>query len=401
MKEWQNPKLSMRMVELDGIRGLAILLVVIWHLFGNNQIEGLRPGSWQAHLFLSLSFTWSGVDLFFVLSGFLIGGILYDARNSESYYKTFYCRRMARIFPVYFVWFALFMVGVYFAGSTSSALLRAIFNDDIPLWTYPLFVQNIAITLHRNWGAMWIAGTWSLAVEEQFYLLLPVLVRRSSKRVVTLIAVGSIVGAPLFRLTHGSAAASLGPYTLLPSRADALGFGVLVAMACRNEAVWTWLNAHRRWLFAAMLVIGCRLALMLGHRVYVYGTGLSWLDAFYGMLLLLTLIHTGTIQTAFFRSRVLVKLGALSYTVYLLHNGINMLLHFAIFGAGPAVHDWASFVVTLLSLAIVMPVAASSWRYFERPIIRWAHTSFGYEQVAETRSHPSISVGVATPVTES
>ena len=401
MKEWQNPKLSMRMVELDGIRGLAILLVVIWHLFGNNQIEGLRPGSWQAHLFLSLSFTWSGVDLFFVLSGFLIGGILYDARNSESYYKTFYCRRMARIFPVYFVWFALFMIGVYFAGSTSSGPLRAIFNDEIPVWLYPLFLQNIAMTLHRNWGAMWIASTWSLAVEEQFYLLLPMLVRRSSQRVVTLIAVGSIVGAPLFRLTYGSSGASLGPYTLLPSRADTLGFGVLVAMACRNEGAWAWLNAHRRWLFAAMLFIGFRLALMLRYRVYVYGTGLSWLDAFYGLLLLVTVIHSGTIQTAFFRGRVLVKLGALSYTIYLLHHGINMLLHYAIFGAGPAVRDWTSLSVTLLSLAIVMPVAALSWRFFEKPFIRWAHTSFGYEQQAETRRHSTISVGVPTPVSGS
>ena len=96
-----------------------------------------------------------------------------------------------------------------------------------------------------------------------------------------------------------------------------------------------------------------------------------------------------------------MKLGALSYTVYLLHNGINMLLHFAIFGAGPAVHDWTSLVVTLLSLAIVIPVAALSWRYFEKPFIRWAHISFGYEQVAETRRPSSISVGVATPVTES
>ena len=98
---WRNPRLAGRIIELDGIRGLAILLVLIWHYLANTAATTI--GSWQSYALATLGLTWSGVDLFFVLSGFLIGGILYDAKDSTSYYRTFYGRRIYRIFPLYFL----------------------------------------------------------------------------------------------------------------------------------------------------------------------------------------------------------------------------------------------------------------------------------------------------------
>jgi len=94
----------------------------------------------------------TGVDLFFVLSGFLIGSILYDARFARNYYSTFYGRRVHRIFPVCFLWLMLFLVGLHLVGPKNVTYLHRI----------PSPV-----------GAEWLSATWSLAVEEQFYLLLP------------------------------------------------------------------------------------------------------------------------------------------------------------------------------------------------------------------------------------
>jgi len=252
---WQNPRLAGRIPELDGIRGLAILLVLVWH-YGANEIL-VANGSWQAYALATLRLTWSGVDLFFVLSGFLIGGILYDAKRSGSYYRTFYLRRIHRICPLYFIWLTLFVVGLYFVHNGRP--LRDLFNLDLPWWSYPLFIQNLF--MHKDFGAQWLAITWSLAVEEQFYLILPLLVRNLSNRGITMLAAASILGAPVVRgILWLSGNVYFGPYTLLSSRADAFGFGVLVALACRNKRVWEWLASRRQHLYWAYLALGCWVA---------------------------------------------------------------------------------------------------------------------------------------------
>ena len=111
---WKNPRLAGRLTELDGLRGLAIFLVVFFHYLIGSFRMPVKP--WQTQALALFGLTWTGVDLFFVLSGFLIGGILYDAKDSASYFKTFYLRRIHRIFPIYFILFALFVVGIRVAG---------------------------------------------------------------------------------------------------------------------------------------------------------------------------------------------------------------------------------------------------------------------------------------------
>jgi peptidoglycan/LPS O-acetylase OafA/YrhL len=104
------------------------------------------------------------------------------------------------------------------------------------------------------------------------------------------------------------------------------------------------------------------------------------------LLLLLIAIHAGRMQTAFFRSRALVKPGAVSCTVCLLYQGIILQLHYAILGTGPVIHDWASLSVTLLSMGVVIAPAPLSWRFIEKPFIGWAHTSSSYERQAGLRA---------------
>jgi peptidoglycan/LPS O-acetylase OafA/YrhL len=375
---WRNPRLTGRIPELDGIRGLAILLVLVWHYFVS--VGAPAPHSWQAYLLATLSLTWSGVDLFFVLSGFLIGGILYDAKDSLNYFRTFYSRRIHRIFPIYFLWIALFMTGLYLVGPNSPGPLRQIFNRNIPVWTYPLFLQNFSIAWQQTtFEPIWMGVTWSLAVEEQFYCLLPLLVRNLSYRGIIWMATASIFCAPLVRLILWSSGNHyFGPYTLLPCRADALGFGVLLALACRNKRAWEWLASHRRNLYWAFLLLGCGMAFLLKYQNFLYVFGLSWIAAFYASLLLLTVVNPGRMEITCFRSRILMALGTVAYAVYILHQGVNALFHFAILGRVPGNSTWSAISVTFLSLTAVMLLSALSWRLLEKPLIRRAQVCYRY-----------------------
>jgi len=322
----------------------------------------------------------TGVDLFFVLSGFLIGGILYDTKDSGSYYRTFYLRRIHRILPLYFIWLALFLVGLLWVDPTSRRPLRMIFNTDVPPWSYVLFVQNFYMSSRMGFGAEWLGITWSLAVEEQFYALLPLLVRKLTRRGLAWLAVGSIIGAPLFRLTlYASGNTWYGPYTLLPSRADALGFGVLIALACRHEPTWTWLAGHRRQLYGAFLLLGCGVLYLSVNPGDVHVRGLTWIAAFYASLLVLVIVEPRPFESALFRGYPLAKLGTVAYGVYLFHQGTNALLHFATLGRRPSVADLPSLAVTLVALTVVLLLAGMSWRLIEKPLIRRGHSKYRYE----------------------
>jgi peptidoglycan/LPS O-acetylase OafA/YrhL len=372
-----NPRLTGRIPELDGLRGLAILLVVIAHYIAYALPNGVS-GAWQAYALALFRLTWTGVDLFFVLSGFLIGGILYDAKYSKNFYRTFYSRRFYRIVPLYFLWIVIFIVGLYFAGADSAGPLGAIFNHDVPAWSYPLFIQNVIMAHRQTFGASWIATTWSLCIEEQFYLLFPLFVQRLSWRGIAWVAFAAILGAPVVRLIlWADGNPYVGPYTLLPCRADSLGFGVLAALICRNENAWTWLAAHRRHLYWALLILACGFASLAHYEGLLYNVGLTWIDAFYAVLLLLVVVNPGTIESCF-RNQALMKLGTVSYAVYIFHLGINELLHLAIFGKAASVVDWSSLGVTLASFVTVMLLSAFTWRVIEKPLIRYAHAAYSY-----------------------
>ena len=154
-----------RIPVLDGIRGIAILQVLIWHYSG-----ALHPklGSAASYGLRLLYLTWSGVDLFFVLSGFLIGGILLDHRGSANYFEVFYVRRFWRIIPIYIV---MLLIGHVLSGLGHLDPDRT--GNLIALSWYATFTQNVWMSIHSSWS-LWLAQTWSLAIEEQFYVLLPV-----------------------------------------------------------------------------------------------------------------------------------------------------------------------------------------------------------------------------------
>ncbi len=368
-----------RLPELDGLRGVAILLVLGWHYF--RVPAAAPPGSVGAALLMPLDLAWSGVDLFFVLSGFLIGGILLDARESPRYFRTFYVRRVCRIFPLYYLVFALFAGGVLLWGNSSVPVLQYLFGRPLPLAAYGLFVQNVWMASACTMGPAWMNPTWSLAVEEQFYLTLPLLVRFVPRRTLALVLPLLVVAALLLRLHlfAASPCGALGGYVLTWCRADALCLGVLAAVAARNPALWRRLAAGR----CALAVVG---AVLLLGLVYLVATGSAspggtallcgvqtWVALFYFVLLLLALTNRGGYVSRALRWGPLQECGVLCYGLYLFHEPVKGVCHGLFFGAQPAIADTGGLAVTVLALVVTFVLAKLSWTFFEKPIVKLGH----------------------------
>ena len=372
------PVAPMRIPELDGLRGTAILLVFIAHYLGGAGHIQLRP--WLRHLFAATNIGWSGVDLFFVLSGFLIGGILIDARDSPDYFRAFYMRRVHRILPIYYLWTLLY------AGIVSAALLGAPSpfslspRDLLQIPFQLLFLQNMQFSL-RPFQSAWFVVTWSLAVEEQFYIFAPPLIRFLSPRKLVYVLVSAIVAAPIFRFAvfRYWFPGTLAPAYLLPCRADTLALGVLLAIAWRNPAFRSFLDSQRHSLQLTLLLlllgVCASIPWMVGDISFFRATvGYSWLAALYGCLLLLALSQTHGWLASIMRWKPLRSLGAISYCVYLIHLTILLLAHKLILHNSPQFHNLQGIAVTMLAAAMTIALAALSWRYFERPLIKRGHT---------------------------
>jgi peptidoglycan/LPS O-acetylase OafA/YrhL len=239
---------------VDGLRGIAILLVLFFHYV--TSIPAPRYQLWQ-FLTTSSRLFWSGVDLFFVLSGFLIAGILVDSRGSARFFRTFYLRRFHRIFPLYFGWLALFYLGNYL--DLDSKLGAEIFRTPVPLWLYPLFLQNNASLWFNATDLPWMAMSWSLAIEEQFYVFLPCLVRFMRRTGLVILSTTVIVLSPACRVLLAKSYPERAWEFSSLSRLDALAMGVLVALLVRDESWWSSLLdrvAVVRWA-CFLLLLGC------------------------------------------------------------------------------------------------------------------------------------------------
>jgi peptidoglycan/LPS O-acetylase OafA/YrhL len=359
-----------RMPELDGLRGCAILLVLIWHYFAN-QLSG-ELGWLIIVLKTSIGFTWSGVDLFFVLSGFLITGLLLDNRTSPNYFKTFYVRRVCRIFPIYYLHLTLFAL-LILAGIDEIALFDWLFqNNVIPLWSYATFTQNVFMGMNGNFGPHWLGITWSLAIEEQFYLILPLVVRFVPRPLLPSLFLSLCILAPILR----HAVPGFVAFVLTPWRADCLLFGALLACGFRNPDFMSTVKKywkHLNFLFVA-LIVGVGFMNFSGYLLKGGTFTHFWLALLFAMLLLLPLIHREGMLARALRNRILIWLGTISYGVYIFHQTVSGLVHGLIRGTYPHIGSWNDLLVTLLGLAITLVLAQLSYRGVESKIIAYGHS---------------------------
>ncbi len=366
---------STRIPALDGLRGIAILLVLLCHSI---FFELHTSSKFLSPLLIVGQLTWSGVDLFFVLSGFLIGGILLDTKDSPRYFKTFYVRRAYRILPVYAVVLALFSLrfstwqpGINPLGNFS--------HSPIPLASYATFTQNVWMALFGTLGAGTMAATWSLAVEEQFYLSVPFVIRKVGRSHLTRVLIFIILGAPLLRIAihlffeHSS----LGCYVLTPCRADSLSLGVLCAVLVRTHSWWKFVLDHRSslcWLTGALSIAVVALAFWGGpESTPMITIGYSVLALFYGGCLMIAITGANAALRRLLCNRGLMQLGSLAYCTYLVHlplmEACRRFLGLRFAYSSPLVH----FLGGVIGVALTLGIAKLSWTCFEKPLLRRGH----------------------------
>jgi len=362
-----------RVPSLDGVRGLAIGLVLLWHgLFA--PLSNLPNHPLAARIIGLGRLSWSGVDLFFVLSGFLIGGILLDAADSKHYFAPFYIRRAHRIVPLYAAVVAFVFLSRYLFRSFAAGWV----TNGIPLWQYSGFLQNFWMAKHDSFGSNMLGMTWSLAIEEQFYLTLPLTIRYVSRSRLWWVLGGMIAGAPLLRmlLIHSIPQGAMASYVLMPCRADALGFGLAAALMKRTPNIWGWVLRWRSYLYVALgaTFLGVVVLLLSGFTAFtnnVFGLEYSLLGFLYFLLLLSVLISSKF--EAVFSVRFLRYMGTIAYGLYLLHPACLVVAHNVAAWIHPAQSGWITMAGSVCGLALATAVAAISWEYLEKPLIKRGH----------------------------
>jgi peptidoglycan/LPS O-acetylase OafA/YrhL len=392
--------LSARIPELDGLRGIAIGMVLVTHYFGTTIQVAVRTP--MAYALVPFRLLWSGVDLFFVLSGFLIGGILLDARDSSNYFRVFYTRRFFRIVPIYAVCLGAFFILYTLIRSGVAAKLSWVVKDELPWAPYLFFLQNLWMMKWNTSGALGLAVTWSLAIEEQFYLTLPLLIRiLNPRRLVAFLGAG-ILMAPIFRIAfHLLRPSRFYPayFVMMPCRADALLLGVLGAVVVRDARCRAWLSGHRKLSGSILALLA--LGFVVLDRSFpdltkpvMYTIGLTWIAAFYLAALLYALSWRESVLSRFLRWKRLCWLGSIAYGVYLFH----MFFLYAIFGslwAGPPmISSFQTLCVILVALAVTLVFCRASWIYFERPLVRIGHrASYQFASTPDAPLAPTAPAG--------
>jgi peptidoglycan/LPS O-acetylase OafA/YrhL len=339
-----------RIPELDGLRGLAALIVLISHFFGEVP-HGTRL----------ITFGWLGVDLFFVLSGFLIGSVILAQRDEPNFFTSFYLRRAARILPVYGM--------VCAATLVLAAALRGHPWSDHPYGAavYAVFGSNIDLSFWGG-GGQWLRPTWTLAVEEQFYLLLPPLIVLTPRRWLAPLLVALWLCATAFRaITIGQ---PLAAFSLLPGRMDLLLGGVLIAHVRRNVDMSRYIAYLRIVPLVFLLLLFC--VDLYSNDVFFVIFSPALASIAIGAYIMA--IVQGAPEAARFRSPVLRYIGRISYALYLVHQPVSGVLHGLILDARPDIGGIAPLAVTILSVLVSIGLAAASWRWIERPILERARS---------------------------
>jgi peptidoglycan/LPS O-acetylase OafA/YrhL len=342
-----GPSHKRRIPELDGIRGIAILLVLVGHYCSRITAD-----------FELFSLASLGVNVFFVLSGFLIGGIILDEHREPGFLASFYRRRTARILPIYFT-----VVAAAFAAQALSE--GQLWSDRLlSPWIYFTFMTNFALAQYQQTGLM-LNPTWSLAVEEQFYLVMPFLMMVTPARRLPLLLGGIAVAAVFLRWMLASNVAAI--EVLLPCRMDSLLIGVAAALLQRRAD----LVPHATLLLAAALA---PLLFTLALATVSHAAAAIFEPTAFALstaLLMLSAINGG-IAAAPLRTSWLRFFGEISYGLYLLHEPFRVQLTGWLLGKTILTPGLDRIPVTALALVLAVATATLSWRYFERPIIEWA-----------------------------
>ncbi len=342
----------MHFTSLDGLRGIAILFVMVYHFhFVFWSDSGI--GYW---IFRALNFGWSGVDLFFVLSGFLITGILLDSKGKPGYFRGFYIRRALRILPLYYA-FLLVVFGLLYPIS------RTLYIGPWATW-YFVYLSN----WKGNHGADGLLShLWSLAVEEQFYLVWPLVIRFTAESMFPIVSLAVIIAVPVLRfalLAHGADPETV--YRLTVTRMDALAIGSLVAWLLRSK-YWGVVKKNVALVTLASLLV-VTIIVILDHGPEWTGLMMTFGDSVLILLFaaIVAICVDGSHLASWVSASWLVRMGKYSYSMYLFQEIVyeltpRFLKDFTIL---------SPFLAKLLfipgAIGVTFVCGALSWRLFER-----------------------------------
>jgi peptidoglycan/LPS O-acetylase OafA/YrhL len=352
---------SSRIEALDGLRGIAIGMVLFLHIGTPYLPEGAIKNI--------LRLCWSGVDLFFVLSGFLIGGILIRNQNSPRLFSVFYVRRALRILPLYYVTIALLLFKI-----------RHQSGDWAPAWYYLFFTSNLWIALQSSWHYLPLSITWSLAVEEQFYLVAPVVCRFTArKNLGCVLAAGCLVPWTLrCLLLLGPDSWRFSGNVITFFRADSFAYGMLAAWAiytAEGQALNQYLKKYWQGIISVAILGVMALAFRNTSEESpdALAYGYTALAAGYAMMVFVTIEIRPKVSQRILSHPVLRHLGRHAYFIYLWHGIIMTTLH-THFGAFSFPHNsHLGFVMPLAEVGLTWGLAILSWKFFEAPLVRLGH----------------------------
>lgn len=296
---------------------------------------------------------WMGVDLFFVLSGFLITRILVDTKQSESYFRNFYARRCLRIWPLYFAVIVFMFAVVPLLSRSAGSIVIA---HSSPWWSYPFFLQNFL--MHYPTKAAGPLGvTWSLAVEEQFYIVWAVIVRYCSDSQLRRIAAAVICLSPLLRLYLSLHHVDV--YANVFCRLDGLMAGGLLALVLRSNTFLPSRFLSTAWLSLFIAVPLAFVTDAFHARWLTFSLSVAASLAF----VYLSLFATQKWFQVAVTNRWLAYTGTISYGLYLLHKiPFDVLQAFHL--------DRHPVLALLIGLAASYIIAIISWRLLEKPLLR-------------------------------
>lgn len=366
-----QPIVRPRMPELDVIRGIAIVSVVVFHGFGDALFLPAARPAWQQAVIAVVAQGWAGVNLFFVLSGFLITGILLDSAHQAGYYARFYTRRALRILPAYYLALILVLSWNYFWGAPARTV-----------WEFGalsvVYLSNVSVMF----GVAFLYPVlWSLSVEEHFYLLWPALVRNVSRRGMAIVAALICAIEPLLRwydLGHGgnnwwAGSHHAGSYVYTWMMADGLALGALLALFGRSR--WgSRRNLIRVGAVAFALAVAATAASGVVSRPLSFclrGTVVNYfsLALIAGALWLGTGAHSRWVHVP-----LLAFFGYISYGLYLMHAIVFSLYYTVTSRWAPSLMPGTDFakiwLTTLVCGAIATAVAYLSRATFEEFFLR-------------------------------
>jgi len=371
---------------LDGLRGLAILLVMLYHF----SLPHPRMHGHDAGWLLQLAQTgWLGVDLFFVLSGFLITGILVETRTEAHYFRTFLARRFLRIWPLYYMGLLVLLVLLPTVLPSVPPQLQGMRDKQAWFW---LYAANWLFAREGSFGQTSGGYLWSLAVEEQFYIVWPLVVFALTDRNLLRLSLMLLCLSLLSRIVLINLGVSTGAlYTMTFTHWDGLAVGSCLAICARSPRL---MAEARRWLLIAAPLAACGLAavriadgdaFMWSRQMATFGY--TFAAVVFGALLVWVLSARETTGISrFFTTHFMRQTGKYSYALYVVHvpvaSAIFPVATRALAGVEPAIGHETVFVVCMaLSFIVSWILAVLSWNLFEKRILALKRY-FSYEGAA-------------------